>query len=52
MGNIESHGFPPSQASLTTPEESGTGPRSLRELIDKVSGRGFRGQYPAEDRKI
>jgi magnesium chelatase subunit I len=49
MGNIESHGFPPSQASLTTPEESGTGPRSLRELIDKVSGRGFRGQYPAED---
>jgi magnesium chelatase subunit I len=25
------------------------GPRSLRELIDRVSGRGFRAQFPAED---
>ena len=25
------------------------GPRSLRELIDRVSGRGFRARFPAED---
>jgi magnesium chelatase subunit I len=31
------------------PEEVRGGPRSLRELIDLVSGRGLRAQFPAED---
>jgi len=33
-------------------EETRVGPRSLRDLIDLVSGRGFRSQFPAEDAGI
>jgi magnesium chelatase subunit I len=52
-----------SQETLPSPEtaassatkaagESAGGPRSLRELIDHVSGRGFRAQLPAEEAGI
>jgi magnesium chelatase subunit I len=34
------------------PEEIRGGPRSLRELIDRVSGRGFQAHFPAEDAGI
>jgi magnesium chelatase subunit I len=42
----------PSPGALTgdqNPEEVRGGPRSLRELIDLVSGRGLHAQFPAED---
>ena len=32
-----------------SPDETHGGPRSLRELIDMVSGRGLRAQFPSED---
>jgi len=38
-----------SAGELSQPEEIRGGPRSLRELIDLVSGRGFQGRFPAED---
>ncbi len=44
---------PPDAASAPDqPEEIRGGPRSLRELIDLVSGRGFEGHFPAEDAGI
>jgi magnesium chelatase subunit I len=41
--------FKPSLGSDDGGELIKGGPRSLRELIDRVSGRGFRAQFPAED---
>jgi len=37
------------QLEAQIPESARGGPRSLRELIDLVSGRGLRAQFPAED---
>jgi magnesium chelatase subunit I len=39
----------PADLAPTASELPPTAPRSLRELIDRVSGRGFRSQFPAED---
>jgi magnesium chelatase subunit I len=48
--------FPPPETTASpTPEPSGAsagGPRSLRELIDRVSGRGFHAQLAAEEAGI
>jgi magnesium chelatase subunit I len=43
---------PPAEIGQSTEEQTRGGPRSLRELIDLVSGRGFRSQFPAEDAGI
>jgi len=44
---------PPQTVAHTAQDEGGElitgGPRSLRELIDQVSGRNFRARFPAED---
>lgn len=43
---------PAPAAAQDQPEEIRGGPRSLRELIDLVSGRGFESHFPAEDAGI
>ncbi len=45
----DEHDETQSPPALTGEEYPASGPRSLRELIDRVSGRGFRAQFAAED---